>query len=251
MNPVPAARSGSSRPMSTTLAMTITQELRRMIQSGELPAGTPLRQVELAERFGVSTTPVREALTALAREGVIRHDAHRGAVVFPPSHEDIRENFEIRLALEPLASGLAAGHLPDTELVALEELAAELQETVAEDEDPTMLDRYERLDRAFHSRIFAAARRPRLASMIESLRDAFAAYAHLYEPGAGPDLLPALQAQHAQLIAALQRGDAVAASKIAADHVWLTGSRHGFTPGAAAHLAQVPPTRAPHPNSPT
>jgi len=65
--------------------------------------------------------------------------------------------------------------------------------------------------------------------MIESLRDAAAAYAHLYAvTDDGAQLLAALQAQHEQLVAALRRGDTEAASRIAADHVWLTGSRHGF-----------------------
>jgi DNA-binding GntR family transcriptional regulator len=221
-------------PVASTLAMSVAQELRRMIQAGELAAGARLRQGELATRFGISTTPVREALTALAREGLIRQDAHRGAVVYPPTPGDIRENFEIRLALEPLASGLAAGELGDDDLATLDGLAAGLGEIVAEPAGAVELDRYEQLDRAFHGRIFAAARRPRLAEMIESLRDAFAAYAHLYTAGAAPGLLPALQAQHEQLVAALRRGDAAAASRIAADHVWLTGSRHGFEPDPQA-----------------
>ena len=67
--------------------------------------------------------------------------------------------------------------------------------------------------------------------MIESLRDAAAAYAHLYAvDDEGEWLLAALAAQHEQLVAALRRGDPQAASRIAADHVWLTGSRHGFEP---------------------
>lgn len=227
--------------LSTTLAMSVAQELRRMIQSGELPAGAPLRQGELATRFGISTTPVREALTTLAREGLIRYDAHRGAVVFPPTPDDIRENFEIRLALEPLASGLAAGQLTAAELHGLDDLARALGEIVAGPAGATGLDRYEQLDRAFHGRIFAAARRPRLAEMIESLRDAFAAYAHLYTTDTEPGLLPALQAQHEQLVVALRRGDAAAASRTAADHVWLTGSRHGFEPDAALEGGSRPP----------
>jgi len=111
--------------------MTVAAELRRMIQAGELAAGARLRQGELAERFGSSTTPVREALVTLAREGLIHHDAHRGAIVFPPTLDDIRENFEIRLALEPLASGLAAPRLDDAELDGLERLAAALRAVAA------------------------------------------------------------------------------------------------------------------------
>jgi len=216
-----------------TLATSVAAELRRMIQSGELAAGERLRQGELAARFGISTTPVREALTALAREGLIRQDAHRGAIVFPPTREDIRENFEIRLALEPLASALAASCLRDAQLETLEALAVSLREVVGDPRTPAEPGLYEQLDREFHRRIFGAANRPRLAEMIESLRDASAAYAHLYAvAGDGEWLLAALQAHHEQLIAALRRGDPEAASRIAADHVWLTGSRHGFEPGS-------------------
>jgi len=228
--------SASAGSVSTTLAMNLARELRRMIQTGELAAGTRLRQSDLAARFGVSTTPVREALTALAHEGLIRHDAHRGAVVFPPTRADIRENFEIRLALEPLASGLAAAQLADDDLDALDELLLGLGEVVADPAGAGELERYELLDRRFHGRIFAAAKRPRLAVMIESLRDAAAAYAHIYAGGAAPDLVRALQAQHEQLTAALRRRDAAAASRIAADHVWLTGSRHGFEPDYASDI---------------
>jgi DNA-binding GntR family transcriptional regulator len=222
-------------PLPRTLAMTVASELRRMIQSGELAAGTPLRQDELATRFGTSTTPVREALTALAREGLIRRDAHRGAVVFPPTREDIRENFEIRLALEPLASALAAARLTDTDLATLDALAATLREVVADPRTTGEPAAYSELDRDFHRLIFRAAQRPRLAEIIESLRNASAAYAHLYaDTGDGSRLLAALQAQHEQLVVALSRGDAEGASRIAADHVWLTGSRHGFEPRNAS-----------------
>jgi DNA-binding GntR family transcriptional regulator len=204
-----------------------------MIQSGDLVAGERLRQGELAERFGVSTTPVREALTALSREGLIRQDAHRGAVVFPPTPDDIRENFEIRLALEPLASSLAAPRLRDDDLDVLEDLAARLRETVEDPRTAAEPDRYEQLDRAFHARIFAGAGRPRLAEMIDSLRDASAAYAHLHGAADDPStLLAALQAQHEQLVAGMRRGDAEGAGRVAADHVWLTGARHGFDAGA-------------------
>src|ERR1700759_28088 len=84
---------------TSTRAAAVVAELRRLILSGELPAGTHLRQVELAERFGVSTTPVREALMVLGRLGLVRHDAQRGVVVFTPTVRDVLENYELRIAL--------------------------------------------------------------------------------------------------------------------------------------------------------
>ncbi len=217
--------------MPRTRAVAVATDLRRMIQTGELAAGTPLRQDALAERFGVSITPVREALAVLSREGLIRYDVHRGAVVFPPTPDDIRENFEIRLALEPLATRLAAPRLDDEDFQDIEDLAGRLREIVDDPETAVASGTYEQLDRAFHGRIFTAAGRPRLAGMIETLRDASAAYAHLYATADDPaQLLLALQAQHDQLLAALRDSDAGRASQVAAEHVWLTGVRHGFEP---------------------
>jgi DNA-binding GntR family transcriptional regulator len=68
-----------------TRSEAVAGELRRMIQSGEFPPGARLRQAEIAARFGMSTTPVREAFMILAQEGIVRQDAHRGVVVFQPS----------------------------------------------------------------------------------------------------------------------------------------------------------------------
>src|SRR4029450_9351025 len=71
-----------STPMSLggTRSAAVANELRRLIRSGELPAGAGLRQVDIAERFAVSTTPVREAFASLAKEGLVRRGARGGAV---------------------------------------------------------------------------------------------------------------------------------------------------------------------------
>src|SRR4051794_36845388 len=105
-----------------TRAEAVATELRRLITSGELAPGTHLRQTDIAARFGVSTTPVREAFMILAREGVVRQDAHRGVVVFEPSVKDVTETYEIREVLEGLAAELATKQLTDDDLQALEAL---------------------------------------------------------------------------------------------------------------------------------
>ena len=91
-----------------TVSGLVAERLRAQIVAGELAAGTKLRQVEIARRFGVSTTPVREALAALQREGLVRLHPQRGAVVFVPTVADLREHYEIRAALEALAAACTA-----------------------------------------------------------------------------------------------------------------------------------------------
>src|SRR4051795_720276 len=94
--------------MHRTVSASVAASLREDIVSGQLESGTRLRQVELAQRFGVSTTPVREALAALQSEGLVRLHPQRGAVVFVPTVEGLREHYEIRAALESLAASRTA-----------------------------------------------------------------------------------------------------------------------------------------------
>jgi DNA-binding GntR family transcriptional regulator len=207
-----------------TRAAAVADELRRMIRAGELAPGTPLRQDHLAAQFGVSSTPVREALTTLVRERLVRYDPHRGAVVYPPTATDVRENFEIRLALEPLASRLAAEQCEDAAVAHLRELLPALDTAVASADAAA----YEHADGAFHQALFAAAQRPQLLEMLTALRDAAAAWAHLHTAaGIDPALLARLHAQHAQLVDAVADGDGERAQALAADHVWLTAEGSG------------------------
>ena len=93
--------------MRRTASEAVSERLRAEIQRGDLPPGTRLRQGEVAARFGVSTTPVREAFALLQAQGLVRIDPHRGAIVFLPTAKDAQELYEIRIALETLAIGRA------------------------------------------------------------------------------------------------------------------------------------------------
>src|SRR3954454_7882213 len=153
--------------MPVTRAHAVADELRRRILVGELPPGTRLRQLDVARELGVSTTPVREAFTSLAREGLIPQGARPGVFVFSPSQDDVRERYEIRVALEPLAAGLAAKAMPGETLEQLEALRGERKKAVTKDPD-----RYaSELDPHFHALIAESAGRPRLAELLAGLRD--------------------------------------------------------------------------------
>jgi DNA-binding GntR family transcriptional regulator len=180
-----------------TRAEFVADELRRMIVRGELHAGERLRQVEIAKRFSVSTTPVREAFTSLAREGLLRQDAHRGFVVFLPTRDDLRENYEIRQALEPLATALAAESATDAELDAIAELHQKMLGPVVGREG---ID----LNREFHIAIYTAARRPLLLQHIDRLRDSAAAYVQLLVAKHPPAYDDEVRHEHGDIVAALR-----------------------------------------------
>ncbi|MGC9670286.1 GntR family transcriptional regulator [Planosporangium sp. 12N6] len=95
-------------PRHRTLAETAAAELHQMIMSGELPPGSPLRLVELAEQLGMSNMPVREGLRRLEALGMVEIIPHKGAWVRELSEEDLLDTHQTRLALETLAVRMAA-----------------------------------------------------------------------------------------------------------------------------------------------
>jgi DNA-binding GntR family transcriptional regulator len=200
-----------------TRAGAVAERLREMIRSGELPPGTHLRQDEFAARFGVSTTPVREAFVALAREGLVQRHAHRGVVVFVPSLEELTEVYEIRAVLEPLATEIATKQLSDDDLAALERIVADMRNARP--------DRYVALNGEFHARIYAAANRARLRDIIDGLREPAANYISmnidLYDRGYRAEA----QAEHEAILEALRSRAPRRAARAMREHLEHSG-RH-------------------------
>lgn len=138
--------------------------LRRSIVEGELAAGARLRETELAERFGVSRTPVREALKKLEAEGLVVDLPGRGLTVSKPSLNEILDAYLVREVLEGLATRLAAERALETEVMRLEVILRQIREAYATDS----VERLVELSTAFNDVLFQAARSPRLYKMIEA-----------------------------------------------------------------------------------
>jgi DNA-binding GntR family transcriptional regulator len=141
----------------------VTSELRSLIQQGELRPGAVLRQRELAARFAVSPTPVREALRRLEAEGYVATELHREATVVGADATQRRENFLIMANLESLAAGLAAEKVTDDDLVEIGSLHDQL--AGLSDGDRALAD----LNRRFHFRIYECARSPVLTLLLTLL----------------------------------------------------------------------------------
>jgi DNA-binding GntR family transcriptional regulator len=194
-----------------TVALQVAERLRAEIVAGERPAGSRLRQVEIARRYGVSTTPVREALAVLQREGLVRLHPQRGAVVFLPDVDDLREHYEIRAALEALAAAKAAERF---EPGWAEPLLACLDEMR---EGPPAA-RYIALNQRFHTTLYAHSGCPRLVEMIAALRDASSAYLHIYR--AAEDFpVERLDAEHREMLAACAARDPERAARATREHL--------------------------------
>lgn len=134
--------------------------IRELIITGELAAGCPLRQRDLAGRFGVSQTPVREAMRRLESEGLVIGDTHRGFTVVVPGDGPVEENFQIRAALESLGAALAARKIDAAGVARLRELNERMRPLP--DGDP----RYAELNREFHFSLYEYSRSPLLMSLM-------------------------------------------------------------------------------------
>ncbi len=140
----------------------VANALKQMIHDGELAPGTVLRQRDLAEQFGVSPTPVREAFRRLEAEGFIVTEAHRAAVVVRSENTRIYENAVIRAALESLGAKLAAERITDGDLADLEAINRQL----AKARDQVIVGA---LNRKFHFRIYEITGSPVLLAQLNLL----------------------------------------------------------------------------------
>jgi DNA-binding GntR family transcriptional regulator len=190
--------------------------LREAILRGELTAGSRLGEVELAERLGVSRTPVREALARLAAEGLVEVHAHRGARVASFSPEDLDGIFDVRLALEPRATGRAATRVTDADLTALDDLAARML-AVGSPGPAQDLDALVPLNREFHARLLDVADAPALSAALANVvhTPVVLRTFHTYDAAS----LARSLAHHAEIVAALRVGDADWASSVMRCHI--------------------------------
>src|SRR5947209_2086326 len=195
-SPAQTRKDSISTPIiKITIAEQVAAALRHEIASGQLTAGARLRQLEIAQRFGVSTTPVREAFGLLQSDGLVRMDAHRGVTVFLPTVEDLVEHYEIRIALEMLAVEKAAEHFQPQDAPPLVALLDEMYAT-------SEAARYVELNQQFHLRLYSLAGRSQLLAMVEELRNASNTYLHFYATADLPGDARRLDTEHREILAA-------------------------------------------------
>jgi DNA-binding GntR family transcriptional regulator len=147
----------------------------------------------------------------LQREGLVRLHPQRGAVVFLPDVDDLREHYEIRAALEALAAAKVAERFAP-------EWAEPLRACLDEMREAPPAERYIALNQRFHTALYAHSGRPRLVEMIAALRDASSAYLHIYR--AADDFpVERLDAEHREILAACLARDPERAARAVRDHL--------------------------------
>lgn len=198
-----------------TISGAVAARLRQEIIAGELPANTRLRQVEIARRLGVSTTPVREALRDLATEGLITLDAHRGAVVKQLDHAELVEIQSLTRILDAEAMRRVAQMGGDEASLVQAEAVAHEMETEPD------VGRWVDLNGRFHELLATPLAGSRLYSILQGLRAAAAPYIALALRQQEYQLSLANE-HHRAFVAVIRKGDTEAAQTLAREHVDLT-----------------------------
>lgn len=180
------------------------------IRNGALPPGARLRETELADRLGISRTPVREAIRQLEADGQVTHLPRQGAAIRSLDHAEVVELYEMRIVLEGAAARLAARAASDIELAELAALNAELAATPA---GPQARE----VNRQFHRSLLDAARNRFLLKSMSALQKTLL----ILGPTtlADPDRAMAAVAEHAAVLAALNARDGAGAEAAMRAHV--------------------------------
>lgn len=188
----------------------VLERLRAEIFSGAIDPGSSLRQVEIAKRYGVSPTPVREALRLLEAEGSIEYSPHLGATIRELSPAAATDLYLLRAEVEGLATSLAAERRSDADL----EVIRGIQERLRDAHDAPASDKA-LMNRQFHLAIFNAGSET-VAAHAASLWSKFPPALTLWGDS---KLERRLLADHDLIVDALERRDAVTANRLGAEHV--------------------------------
>ena len=156
-----------TQPRHRTMAEYALEQLRESIILGELPAGTPLRLDELARSLGMSISPIREAVRQLEALGLAKHVPHQGARVLDFDIDDLRDLFEVRLALESLAVRRAAERFTDADAESARACLERFDATAASGDVRGSM----RAHTEFHFTLYEASHTPWLVALIRPAWD--------------------------------------------------------------------------------
>lgn len=217
-------------PAKGTRSDQLRELLEEMIVSGELPPGTRIDESELAQRFEVSRTPMREAIKGLLATGLLEVRSRQGVWVAAVSIPKLMEMFEIMAIFEGQCAKYAARRAMPDEVAQLWAIQRRLEEELKTGDQQRFYD----VNAQFHDALYAASHTQFIAEQTRLLRKRVSMYRRhvTYLPGR----MVATIEEHARIITAIQAKDPKAALAAAQDHVNLLGD------DMADFIAKLPPT---------
>lgn len=199
-------------PRDGTASLRVAAGIREAITHGEYPPGARLRQEEIAERFGASRVPVREALKVLESEGLVTLVANAGAWVSRLTLTECEEVYQTRERLEPLLLRHSASHLTPADLQRLDSLARAMEET----DD---VGEFLRLDREFHMLSYSGADTLMLGDLVRRLWNTTQPYRRAYTMLVDEHSRRIMHDEHHLIVTTLREGDIEGAERVVESHI--------------------------------
>lgn len=190
--------------------------LREAILGGDLKPGMRIRQEEIAERFGASRLPVREALRTLEAEGLAESEPHKGARVPRLSQHEVEVIYRMRERLEPLALVESLPQLDAADHERLEEVQRQIEETISDDKG---LEKFLDLDREFHMLTYSGCAIEPLNQNVVRLWNSTQHYRRAYVALGGQSRMWVVNAEHRLILDAVVRRDASDAERFLEGHI--------------------------------
>ncbi len=214
MSTYAAAAQAKAEPVAVPAAASqrVADHLRAAILGGEILPGERVRQEDVAQRLGASRLPVREAIRMLEAEGLIEHEANKGARVPRLGRQEVDVMYKMRERLEPLALGESIPHLSEADLRRL----GRIQDQIEADSE---VGRFLELDREFHLLTYTGCPIGQLTSMVTRLWNSTQHYRRAFVKLSGPSRMWVVNAEHRLLLDAIERRDTTDAERYLNGHI--------------------------------
>ncbi|MQA61557.1 MAG: FCD domain-containing protein [Actinophytocola sp.] len=190
----------------------VADYLREAILGGEIGPGDRIRQEDIAERFGTSRLPVREALRILEAEGLTEHEPNKGARVPKLTMHEVDVIYQMRERLEPLALTESLAHLSEQDLRRLDQVQSRIEAN-------TDVNSFLALDREFHLLTYSGCHIDPLTSMVRRLWNSTQHYRRAFVSLGGPGRMWVINAEHRLVLDAIERLDPVDAERYLSGHI--------------------------------
>ena len=191
----------------------VFKTLRQAILRGELKPGERLMEIQLANKLGVSRTPIREAIRKLELEGLVLMIPRKGAEVADITEKSLKDVLEVRRALEELSVKLTCDRITKEEIKELEQAAENFRKTMKSKDITEIAE----ADVRFHDVIYTATKNQKLIQLLNNLHEQM--YRYRIEYLKDEEVYPKLLKEHKEIIERINRGEKEEAARIVCEHI--------------------------------